>query len=91
MARRVIYKHQLDLVDGPQVIEVRGPGAEVLDFQLQHGRLTIWTLENYRSNDNPVEERFLILGTGSEVEDGWTYIGTVQDNPYVWHLLREVK
>lgn len=91
MARRVIYKHRLELVDGPQVIEVKGPGAEVLDFQVQHGALTIWTLENYRSNDDVTEEKFLILGTGSEVEDGWTYVGTIQQGQYVWHLLREVK
>lgn len=91
MARRVIYKHHLALTDGPQVVEVKGPGAEVLDFQIQHDMLTIWTLENYRSNDAPTEERFMILGTGSEVEDGWTYIGTVQHGVFVWHLLREVK
>lgn len=91
MSRRVIYKHRLELADEPQVIEVRGPGMEVLDFQVQHGALTIWTLENYRHNDDPTEEKFLILGTGSEVEPGWEYVGTVQHGQYVWHLFRGVK
>jgi hypothetical protein len=87
MARRVIYKHQIELTDGPQVIEVRGPGAQILDFQIQHGRLTIWTMENYRSDDDPAELRVQVLGTGSEVEDGWAYVGTVQSGTFVWHLM----
>ena len=91
MARRVIHKHQLDLEAGVQIIEVNGPGAEVLDFQVQRGVLTIWTLENYRSDDDLTEERFKILGTGDEIESGWEYVGTVQHEAYVWHLLRGVK
>lgn len=91
MARRVIHKHRLVLDDGPQIIEVQGKGAEVLDFQIQHDVLTIWTLENYRSDDDPTEETFLVLGTGAEVEYGWTYVGTVQHGQFVWHLFRGVR
>lgn len=89
MAARIILKRVIQLAADPQVVKFRGPGAEVLDFQVQHGVLVIWALED-RDGD-PFEERFLIRGTGDYVEDGWAYVGTVQHDHYVWHLFREVK
>jgi len=66
-------------------------GAEILTFQLQDGDMPVFWAAVVPSF--PLEERtFILLGTGITYNfDGReTYIGTIQNGLFVWHLF-EVK
>ena len=84
-----VFKYRIDygnpIVAMPQ-------GAELLCVGLQGKEIMLWALVE---KDNPKEERiFYILGTGSQVTDGLSYVGTVFDsrpspgfqNGFVWHV-----
>lgn len=61
-------------------------GAEVLCVQEQHGTPKIWARLD---PDRPEERRsFRWVGTGIEDETiiGWSYVGTIQHNAFVFHL-----
>lgn len=61
-------------------------GASFLSFQLQHGALTSWWLEDRAAPKETI--RFRVYPTGAGVEPGDIYLGTLQDAQYVWHLFR---
>lgn len=85
-----IWKYQLAL--NLDCEDVRMPkGANILSFQMQGGRPTIWVLVN---PDNTEEHRyFRIFITGDDIPDfpQLEYIGTAQDGVYVWHLFEETE
>ena len=64
--------------------------AKILTIQTQDGEPTIWALVN---PNNELEIRnFRIVGTGNPFDDtNYTYIGTFQDGPFVWHLFEIIK
>jgi hypothetical protein len=78
----VVYKWALKLGHNKVFIP---EGAIVLDAQMQHGSPTIWALVN---TEVPSRDRFFIaVGTGHPVPDNTkTYIGTMQDGSFVWHV-----
>ena len=61
-------------------------GAKPLTAQMQSGELCIWVqFEDAR----PLDElhTFDVYGTGHILrDDPGTYIATVQDGPFVWHI-----
>jgi hypothetical protein len=64
--------------------------AKILSFQKQRNKLVIW----YMAEQNEVLERriFQVIGTGNEFYtkmENLQYIGTVQDDNFVWHLFEE--
>lgn len=90
-----IYKYQLWSGIGTTNIEMP-KGAKILSFQYQQkticavtkqgfGILYIWCLID---ETQPKEIReFVMVGTGFEFDSSkLTYIGTVQEEQYVWHL-----
>lgn len=66
-------------------------GAKVLAVAMQGNIRTIWAMVD---EDAPMEERdFRTVGTGWPVSEdviGSTYIGTIMDRAFVWHIF-EVK
>lgn len=82
----VIWKYQLR--DVRTTVEMPY-GAKVLCVQLQEGYPTIWALVDPLA---PKECRtFEVVGTGHKVDAAaTTYIGTWQDDPFVWHLFELV-
>lgn len=78
-----IWKYILELKD---IQDVKMPfGANVLNAQLQDGKITLWA--KVQSFNSPEPRRFIINGTGHELNDeGDIYIGTVQQLPFVWHI-----
>jgi hypothetical protein len=76
---KTIYKYTLDE-------PVRMPkGATVVQVGIQDGLYCIWAVVD---TDVPVEERrFVVVGTGRELNDNMVHVGTVFENPFVWHIM----
>lgn len=82
---RAIWKYPLQLVVGPQTVEVPG-GSRLVHVALQHERPTLWF--DVDVNDPIREPRtYLLVGTGSTYQAG-EYCGTVHPDPFVFHVLR---
>jgi hypothetical protein len=82
-----IYKYELK--DG-RGIEMP-IGAKVLTIQTQNGLPYIWALVD---TDAECDFRyFTIVGTGHDFPeaDNFTYINTIQDGQFVWHIFEFIK
>lgn len=75
--RNVIYKFAFD-TNGYGVLAA----TKFLDAQLQGDRVTVW----YEVGDDSDLWEIYLVGTGWPVPEGATYIGTVQQGAYVWHV-----
>lgn len=73
-----------------QVTRPLPPGAQIVHVAKQaDGAITFWAEFNTLFQDEPhlFEERiFRVFGTGHRIESDWDYVGTILDEPYVWHL-----
>ena len=64
-------------------------GAKILDIQLQHDVPCIWVLHEKPDIMNCQELYNLQwFGTGWDIPDKASHIGTVHRNGFVWHLFR---
>jgi hypothetical protein len=60
-------------------------GSTIVKVGIQNGQCCIWALVD---TDAPVEERrFVVVGTGSEIDDNMVYVGTMFEEPFVWHVM----
>jgi hypothetical protein len=81
-----IYKYELK--EGSVEMPI---GAKILSTQTQNDRPYIWTLVDI---DAECEFRnFAIVGTGHDFPeaDDFTYINTIQDGQFVWHIFELIK
>lgn len=72
-------------------IELMMPeGAKILDAQDQAGTWCLWAIV---SPEKPRQKRkFRVFGTGHELPEGhFGYIGTIQQEPFVWHVFEELQ
>ena len=83
-----IWKYELAL--GPDsVFDVKMPkGAQVLCVQNQGGDIFLWAKVDPEGERE--RRKFAIYGTGNPVPANGTYIGTVQQGPFEWHVFEEV-
>jgi hypothetical protein len=83
---KTIFKYTLD-IDHVQVLEVPD-GSEQLHFDIQEGKPCLWMVVDPKENKTQYE--IVMLGTGWERSDEffneYEFIGTVQDNGFVWHF-----
>lgn len=83
----VIWKFPLSWVqatNSPEFPTMIMPNdARILTLQVKDYIPTLWVLVN--PENDLYEYRFQVVGTGHEVPDG-VYIGTWQDDFFVWHL-----
>ncbi len=82
-----IYKYEFEDGRGVEM----PIGAKILTIQNQNNRAYIWALV-----DTDVEcdfRYFTIVGTGQDFPeaDDFTYINTIQDGPFVWHIFELIK
>lgn len=95
---RTIYKYELK-VDTLNEIPLPSYGVKILSVGNQRDNLCMWveqesseTLNKYTGKPHILKERyFLALGTGHEVVENLTYIGTAIIEPYVWHVYEYMK
>jgi hypothetical protein len=80
-----IWKYELE---GPgKETELEMPsGARIVHFAQQGGVYCLWAI--VAPNAECEKSKFRIIGTGWDIQDhNFNYIGTLQDGPFVWHLL----
>lgn len=79
---RIIHNYQLAI--GYNRIGVAGRNFKPLAVQLQHGHIALWgELEPADPGSRVVIQ---VFGTGWEIPEGFSYIGTVQlTDGTVWH------
>ena len=59
--------------------------AKILTLQVQLGAgPCLWVAVD--TDKPPTKRTFALVGTGHELPEGTTYIGTWQEPPFVWHL-----
>jgi hypothetical protein len=85
---RTIYKYPLTLA---AVQKIEMPlGAELLAVQIQGKQICIWAVVNPEEEENV--QTFYIVGTGHPMPEGRVrFLGTVQDDPFVWHVFLKIK
>jgi hypothetical protein len=63
-------------------------GSTVLSVQYQDDQLCLWARVDHNADH---EMRvFGIFGTGHLIPEGSTYVGTVQEGRFVWHVFEEI-
>ena len=86
---KTIWKYPLTVTDYQSV---RMPkGAEILSVADQQGELCVWALVD---SDAELEDRmFYIFGTGNSFNEviPMNFLGSVQQNVFVWHVFVGVK
>lgn len=83
---RAIWKYPLDVTD-QQTVGMPA-AAQVLSVADQAGALTVWALVDTEAAIEP--RRFWIVGTGRPMPvSGATFLGSVQQGPFVWHVFVE--
>lgn len=83
MSRRMIFKHVFDVDD------LKLPADAVpLCVDRQHSDITLWYTVD-PSKPHAPERAIWIVATGAVAPDNATYVGTVQQPPYVWHVFVE--
>lgn len=91
--KQVFYKYPLDPIEITDEeygkVELRmGAGARIVSVQSDNKTHvpTIWAL--CVPDEELVTRTFLVHPTGSKFDmpGDWTYIGTVQTGPFVWHI-----
>ena len=81
-----IYKYELK--EGSVEMPI---GAKILTIQDQNDRPYIWALVDIAAQCE--FRNFTIVGTGYDFPeaDDFTYINTIQDGPFVWHIFELIK
>jgi len=54
----------------------------LLDVQLQDDDVVAW----YEVDDKILPYAMILVGTGREIPEGFKYLKTIQDPPWVWHV-----
>lgn len=60
-------------------------GADLLHLGMQGGTVFAWFM--LVPTNEAVEREFYTTATGAHIDMKDKYIGTVQEGPYVWHVL----
>ena len=60
-------------------------GAKVVHCAMQGESHCIWALVDI--DQQPVQRKFKVIGTGWDVDDNMTYVSTYFEHKYVWHLM----
>lgn len=80
---RTVYKYVIskDSIEGS--IWIPG-GFKILHFDIQYYEPTLWV--EVDPEEPEVLFNYAIFGTGWKIDSNYSYIGTCQDHPFVWHL-----
>lgn len=87
---KTIWKFPLRFTRGGESILVRTMPADAvpLRFSMQDDIPTVWCLVD--PENALIDRRFSIVGTGHEVPNGTSYIGSCDHGPFVWHMFEHL-
>ena len=77
---KTIHKYELGSIGAKMPA-----GARVLHCAVQGDLHCIWALVD--TDQELVQRKFEVIGTGWDVEDNMTYVATYFEHKYVWHLM----
>lgn len=82
-----IYKYALDLFRSDCQVVAMPSGAVIVKVDLQHGTdLCLWAIVNELQPIFP--RNFMICATGQLLPASSSYIGTVFQGEFVWHIVQ---
>jgi hypothetical protein len=77
--------------DGPIVVSTMTLGDEIVHFGRKDGDLCVWAVVDTITRGRPHTGRtFRFRGTGHPVQHHEQHVGTIVEEPFVWHLFEEV-
>lgn len=82
-----IYRYEVPVDGSRHDLELTGP---ILHVSCRNGDpriVHIWALEGV---SQPSSRRLRVFGTGHEIPEDYSYVGTAVCEPLVWHLLEQV-
>ena len=85
---KTIWKYEINITDEQTIMMPKG--SRTLSFQLQNGIPCIWAV--VEPNVEKEKRKFFIAGTGNPFpcEINAMFIGTIQNNGFVWHLFEQL-
>lgn len=83
--RIVIHKYELHA--GETVLQLP-EAADPVHLAIQHGKLCLWAMLDPLATR--VSRRFLVCATGEAIPSSTSYLGTVLESVYVWHVFERV-
>ena len=86
---RTIFKYELSVCDGRQLVAVPYPGQGV-HVGVQGEKICLWA--EVETERRKVTRFFHVFGTGHQIPNGQclVWIGTVQMGEFVWPVYEEV-
>jgi len=87
--RRVIWKYEV-AAKWPTWDECfMPPGSRIVHVAIQGITPHLWAEVIRCADDSPemVPRKFTVIGTGQPMPIGSTYVGTVHQPPFVWHVV----
>ena len=83
-----IYKYQLRGVPDSNYKLEMPLGAKIVHIGIQLNILCLWV--EVDPDEKSTFRYFRIYGTGHKISANALYLGTVFDEPYVWHVYEEL-
>lgn len=85
MFQRKVYKYPIDMTYGNRkTVVVASDPQRVVMFGAQGRELFVW-VEVIQDRYEKAAE-FIVYGTGQEIEEGDVWVGSCQQDGFVWHL-----
>jgi len=83
---KIVYKY--DLYAGYTNILVGGMWAKPVKVGMQNGAMKVWIEHTMMGNSTPIN--FIVVGTGQSIMPNYTYLDSIFDEDYVWHVYYSV-
>jgi hypothetical protein len=81
-----IHKYQIPIINSFNIL--LPVTAVILSFQMKNNNAFIWVIVD--EIEPPIPRNFRLVGTGHNIDFLIAqYIGTIQDDIFVWHLFEE--
>lgn len=87
MSAQTIWKFEVPITDRARIN--MPAGARILSVALGTAPGTALLWAEVAPAAGPTDRGFRVVGTGHPLPEGVTFIGTVQDGPFVWHVYEE--
>jgi len=85
MITRTIYKYPLQIITELELCD-----PLVVHVGMQDGEPFVW-IQHANIGFANTKLTLRVIGTGHQIPDGTTHVGTFMDAPYVWHCYAERK
>ena len=80
---RVVWKETFPVGDVCTI-----DGRAISAASAGRGLVSVWF--EHQTDESDQGERVAVFGTGHLVPEGWEWVATWADGPFIWHLYREL-